>query len=79
MQCDAGTCDLWVGNENRADEGVGVVVPRLGIEVVWRRHFANFAEVHHHDASADCFDHCKVMRDENERETVTLFHVGQEV
>ena len=79
MQCDARTCDLRVRNENGADEGVGVVVSRVRIEVVWRRHFTNFAEVHHHDASADCFDHCKVMRDENERETVTLFHVGQEV
>ena len=52
---------------------------RFGIQQIWRRNFANLAEVHHHYAIAHRFDNGQVMRNENHCQAEAIFHVLQQV
>ena len=61
------------------EQGFGVGVEGLLVEVVGRADFAHLAQIHHAHSVADVLDNGEVVGDEDQGEAVAGFHVFQQV
>ena len=52
---------------------------RLADQVARRGQFHGAAQIHHHDAVRDMFDHAQIMGDENHRQAHLFLQIGQQV
>ena len=71
--------NLRVGHGHRCHKCSGVVMGRRTDNFLWRRNFTNLAEVHHDYPITDCTHHTQIVRDKQQRKSVALLHVLNDV
>ena len=65
LQHDALALRLRVGDRHGGEQGFGIGVQRVGVEVARRGDFDDAPQIHHGDAGAYMLDDGKVVSDEN--------------
>ena len=75
----AGRLQVGIGNGNSGQEGDGVRVQRLPVQVVGGGELDKAAEVHHADTVGDMADDGEVVGDEHQREVEAILEVDEEV
>ena len=75
----AGRLQLGIGHGDRRQQGDGVGVQRLPVQVVGGAELDEAAEVHHADAVGDVADDGEVVGDEHQREVEAILEVDEQV
>ena len=71
--------NLRVGHRHGGHKCSGVVMGRRTYNFLRRRNFTNLAKIHHNHAVTDCAHHTQIVRDKQQRKSVALLHVLNDV
>src|SRR6185437_1165000 len=71
--------DIGIGHRDRLNQQRGIGMRGAREKLLRRPDLADPAEIHHRDAVTDCFDHGKVVGDEQQRQAETGLHLLQQV